>query len=224
MGRSRWITLSHSLSSVVPVYGCTQASLAINPVKSIEAGDAANVFRFTLENHWGTHVDAPAHFFAHGRTVADFGAGEWIFSAPEVVDVAVDAGEMIDVAALQGVGETCDLVLLRTGFQRYRGQDLYSHDNPGVLAEVGHWLRHHRPRVRALGIDFVSISARRDRPAGRESHRAFLDPNGHGQPVLLIEDMDLGYSLTHLAEVIVAPMIVRGIDSAPCTVFGRLGE
>ncbi|MBF0415176.1 MAG: cyclase family protein [Magnetococcales bacterium] len=222
MGRSRWITLSHPLAAVVPVYGHTAATLVINPVKSLEAGDAANVFRITMENHWGTHVDTPAHFFAHGRSVADFGAGEWIFSAPTIVDVPAGAGEMIGVAALQAVDMTCDLVLLRTGFQRHRGQDVYSHDNPGVLAEVGLWLRNHRPRVRALGMDFVSLSARRDRSAGHASHRAFLDPDGSGQPVLLIEDMDLGYSLGDLVQVVVAPLLVRGIDSAPCTVFGRL--
>ncbi|HIJ82979.1 MAG TPA: hypothetical protein HPQ00_02115 [Magnetococcales bacterium] len=221
MDRSRWIVLSHPLGSVVPVYGDTFARPEMAVVKSIRGGDAANVFRITLENHWGTHVDAPAHFFDHGRSVADFAAGEWVFSCPCVVDVTVGPGELIGVAALQEVvGEGCDLVLLRTGFQRHRGLDLYSHDNPGVLAEVGKWLREKRPKVRGLGMDFVSLTSRRHRLLGSESHRAFLDPDAPGEPVVIIEDMNLEHSLTALSQVVCAPLIMRGIDSAPCTVLG----
>ena len=31
-------------------------------MKSIQRGDSANVFRIEIENHWGTHVDAPEPF------------------------------------------------------------------------------------------------------------------------------------------------------------------
>ncbi|MBF0424005.1 MAG: cyclase family protein [Magnetococcales bacterium] len=212
--------MSHPLAPVIPVYGQTEATVIMNPVKSRQSGDAANVFRLTLENHWGTHVDTPAHFFDHGRAVADFSPEEWFFSSPWVMDIHAGPGEMIGVAPFQAVGMRCDLILIRSGFQRWRGQEAYSHDNPGILPEVGHWLRRHRPRVRAVGMDFVSMTARRHRAAGHECHRAFLDPEAFGRPILVIEDMNLE-GAEGLAEVIVAPLVVRGIDSAPCTVFGR---
>ncbi|MBF0602516.1 MAG: cyclase family protein [Nitrospirae bacterium] len=222
MEKPRWIMLSHVFGATVPVYGDTHAHPGVEAVKSIRAGDSANVFRITLENHWGTHCDAPAHFFDHGDKVADLTADAWVFSHPNVVDVTVGPGELVGAAALQSLDTQCDLVLLRSGFQRHRGEDLYSHDNPGVHAEVGFWLRANRPRVRALGMDFVSLTARRNRQAGRESHQAFLDPMASGRPILIIEDMDLAHPLNRLTQVIVAPLRMSAIDSAPCTVLGRL--
>ncbi|MBF0146936.1 MAG: cyclase family protein [Magnetococcales bacterium] len=217
-----WILLSHPFGQLVPVYGDACARPERRVIKSLRNGDTSNVFRITLENHWGTHVDAPAHFFDHGQKVTDFAADEWIFTSPCLVEIPATPGMLIGIDAMRNVDESCDLVLLRTGFQRFRGEEVYSHDNPGVHAEVGLWLRRHRPRVRALGMDFVSLTARRNRPAGRESHRAFLDPEAPGRPILLIEDMNLDHPLSTLSQVIVAPLLMQEIDSAPCTIFGRL--
>jgi len=47
-----------------------------------------------------------------------------------------------------------------------------------------------------------------------------LDVKGEGNPILLIEDMNLSTELNHLAEVWVAPLQIEEIDSAPCTVVG----
>ncbi|MBF0109470.1 MAG: cyclase family protein [Magnetococcales bacterium] len=224
MKKTRWVLLSHPLGQTVPVYGDVAARPERTMVKSIRGGDTANVCRIALENHWGTHVDAPAHFFDQGPGVTGFTAGEWIFDSPCLIDIACGPGEMIGVlAVMEHVTSECDLVLFRTGFQRYRGTEVYSMDNPGVDKEVGLWLRHNRPGVRALGMDFVSLTARRHRPEGRESHRTFLDPQSSGRPIRLIEDMNLDHSLETLSQVIVAPLWMEDIDSAPCTVFGRLG-
>ena len=57
--------ISYILTSPFPTYG-GQGSVMIEPVKSLQSGDSANVFRMTIENHWGTHVDAPNHFFDDG--------------------------------------------------------------------------------------------------------------------------------------------------------------
>lgn len=223
MGHDRWIFLSHPLGPDMPVYGETHAHPGIEPVRSIRTGNAANVYRITLENHWGTHVDTPAHFFDHGRSIAEFSAAEWVFFKPVVLEITATSGELIGVDPFQNIPKECDLVLVRTGFQRHRGDDVYSHDNPGIHPEVGHWLRENRPKIRAIGMDFVSLSPRRNPQAGRESHRAFLDPETPGNPVVIIEDMDLHHPLATLEHVIVAPLRMVGIDSAPCTVLGRMG-
>ena len=57
----------------------------IEPVKSIQGGDSANVFRITMENHWGTHVDAPYHFFDDGRKITDYPPEFWVFKSPDTI-------------------------------------------------------------------------------------------------------------------------------------------
>lgn len=222
MTSTEWVFLSHFMDRDIPVYGDTAARPTITPVKSIRQGDSANVFRFTLENHWGTHVDTPAHFFDQGPNLVAFEAADWVFDHPCCLGLSVEADDMIQVDLFEAVPESCDLLLLKTGFQRYRGQELYSHHNPGIHAEAGVWLRQNRPNLRALGMDFVSLSPRSDRQAGRQSHRTFLDPDAAGRPLRLIEDMDLDHDLSRLVQVIVSPLFFSTMDSAPCTVFGAL--
>jgi len=45
---------------------------------------------------------------------------------------------------------------------------------------------------------------------------------GDGRRFLVIEDMNLDRDLTALREVRLAPWLVRGMDSAPCSVVGLM--
>ena len=90
--------------------------------------------------------------------------------------------------------------------------------------ELALWLRQDFPAVRAIGMDWISVSSYESRELGRQAHRAFLNPDGEGSPVLIIEDMNLSKNLKNLAEVLVVPILIETIDSAPCTVIGFLKE
>lgn len=202
------------------MYGNSYAEVEIAPVKSIGKGDACNVSRFAMENHWGTHLDCPAHFFPHGRGVADYAAGDWFFSYPHVVLAELTENQLIGPDAIGAVPAGTDLLLIRSGFSRFRGTEAYSCRNPGFRPETGIWLREKHPSVRCVGFDFVSLSPYQHREVGREAHRAFLDPDGPNSPILIIEDMDLSGDLSGLDSVWVVPLLLEGLDSAPCTVMG----
>lgn len=212
--------LSHVLTRYNPVYGRTDAELLIQKVKDLELGDSCNVSRITLENHWGTHVDCPAHFFAAGMKIAQYSPDTWRFIQPCVVELAAEPDRLIMPDDISSVSDNADLLLIRTGFSQYRGTELYSMHNPGLSPESGRWLRRHRPSLKAVGFDFVSVSPFQSRELGRESHRAFLDPAGENAPILIIEDMDLSISMNGLETVVALPLIVEGLDSSPCTVLG----
>lgn len=113
-----------------------------------------------------------------------------------------------------------DLLLIRTGYERYRSEERYWQRNPGLSAELGLWLRREYPVVKMVGLDCISITSRIHREEGRSAHRAFLDPDGEGHPVLLIEDMALATAPGQLRQVIVAPLRVSEADGGPCTVMG----
>ncbi len=214
--------LSHCLRNEIPAYGNNKASLSIVQVKSISKGDSANIYQFTMENHWGTHVDAPAHFFLDATSVNDYPPEYWIFKKPHLIEIPAQDSELIDSEQLQEhkINANADLLLIRTGFQKWRGNEKYSINNPGIKPEAGLWLRKNYPSLRAIGFDFISISSFQNRDDGREAHKAFLNPGNEGRPVLIIEDMNLQGCMENLKEVWAFPLLVQGIDSAPCTVVG----
>jgi len=213
--------LSHFLKSSIPVYGCSRTEIGTEKRKSIKDGDSCNTYWIGLENHWGTHVDAPAHFFDDAFSVADYPAEYWIFKHPQVIEIPCSEGILVSIEHLEDkLDAKTDLLLIKTGFQRFRGEEKYSTGNPGVDSRVGPWLRARYKTIKAIGFDFVSISSYQNREEGRLAHKAFLDPNAAGSPILIIEDMHVGADLSKLEEVWVVPLMLQGIDSAPCTVMG----
>jgi len=213
--------LSYSIQRRNPVYGLTEKEIEIESIKSIAQGDSCNVYRVCFENHWGTHVDGPAHFFLNGKRIAHYNAEFWHFTSPQVIPVNAEPGQIISMDdLLVTIDSKTDLLLLQSGWSRYRGQDSYSLRNPGLSPEIGFWLRKERLCLRAIGFDFVSVSSFENRELGRIAHRAFLDPDGYGNPIVIIEDMCLQGDMQDLKEVWVAPLLVDSIDSAPCTVLG----
>lgn len=193
----------------------------IEEQKSIRKGDSCNTFIFRMRNHCGTHIDAPAHFFKDAKAIADYPAEYLIFRHPRVINIALSRDMLIDLEDVKDkIGKADDLVMLKTGFGRLRGKKEYSFRNPSVSPQIGLWLRARRKNVRAIGFDFISLSSCRDRDLGRQAHRAFLDPKGKGRPVLIIEDMDLSGNLGGLKAVWLAPLLLKGLDSAPCAALG----
>ena len=216
--------LSYPITKSMPVYGGSNGP-ELTSLKAIDKGDSCNTWRMCFENHWGTHVDGANHFFANGRKIIDYPADVWIFDNPQVLNVRLELGELLKWETIgDHIDADTDLLLLKSGWSQNRGSDLYWKENPGIHADVGIGLRHMNCAVRAVGIDWISVSSFVHREEGREAHRAFLDPDGKGEPVLLIEDMDLSADLTKLSRVFVAPLIAEGIDSASCTVIGLFDD
>jgi kynurenine formamidase len=217
--------LSYPLEQNNPVYGKPDQPMTINPVKSIESGDSCNVYSFAMENHWGTHVDGPAHFFSNAPGIADYPAEFWLFSNPQVINIEVKAGQIISpVDLLEIVAETTDLLILKTGWYKYRKNSCYCLENPGISPELGTLLRKKRKNIRAIGFDFISLSSYVNRMIGRQAHQVFLNPDSEGNPILIIEDMCLGADLKGLKEVWVAPLRLSSADSSPCTVIGVFND
>ncbi len=218
---SRIEFLSYPLKPVNPVYGEQSKKLNLKPVKSIATGDSCNVFRLELENHWGTHVDCPAHFFNDSLTAANYPAGFWCFQKPQIISIKVEPCQIIRWTDLKdNIYPQTDFLIVYTGWGEKREQNDYCLRNPGISPEVGRYLRKDFPSIRAIGFDFISISSFNNRELGQKSHRMFLDPDGENASIVIVEDMNLTGDLLGLSSVWVVPIRVEGMDSAPCTVIG----
>lgn len=217
--------LSYSLSCDTYGYGGGRP-FAIKDSRSISKGDSCNTFILNLPNHLGTHIDCPRHFFDSGKAICDYKIEDFIFSNPVVIDCQKQDNDLITRDDIKRDDEGLrkgDIVLFRTGFSRFRGSERYSTQNPGLDPDTAIFIRTRYPNIRCIGVDTVSISPYQDRKKGREVHRIFLKESPFkGEPVCIIEDMDLSIDIDRLEKIFVAPLFINDVDSAPCTVLGIL--
>ena len=217
--------LSYNIDENTPMYGGKKGFI-IERTSSIEKGDSANTSFWSLPNHLGTHIDLPHHFHIDGKKIDDFHSDFWFFNGNKIqlLDVKLPKKELlikpehIDTNDLKFDAE---LLLLKTGFHKYRDKEEYWKNNPGVSIEFVKWLKQNFKNLRVIGMDFISLSSWQHRDAGREVHKILLDPK---KSILPIEDMNLskiGVD-TVFNKVIVAPLMVNKSDGTPCTVFAEV--
>lgn len=181
--------------------------------RSIEKGDSCNKMRWSFSNHTGTHVDSPLHFVKGGKSVSDFQPQDWFFSKIFLSNIRVKPGYLIAPKDFRGLRD-CDLLLIKTGFETKRSKKIYRRNSPGLHPSLADFLKKKCPSIRAIGIDFISISSLSHRALGRQAHRSFLSRN-----ILLIEDMKLGELAVSPQVVVLAPLRVEGADASPCTIY-----
>ncbi|MCK9618072.1 MAG: cyclase family protein [Lentimicrobiaceae bacterium] len=215
-----WILLSHILKPGIPSYG-NRDKLIIEHPSSLAYGNTANSssWNFT-SNHLGTHIDVPNHFFDEGMTISDYPASFWFSEKILLIDIPLEKSELITPYHLNDkVKSNIEVLLVRTGFEKYRHQEKYWNDNPGVAAETGFWLRKNFPEIKIFGFDFISLTSWKFRDEGKKAHKAFLDPIATGKPVCLIEDMSLKSVQNTVKQIIVAPLLVEKGNGSPVTVL-----
>jgi arylformamidase len=222
------ILLSYYIDNDSPYYIGT-GKPQITPNNQIDKGDDYNTYTIKVENHCGTHVDAPRHFISTGRRISEYCVEDLTFENPVIIKTPKGPGELIEVDDLKRSDlDGADCLFFKTGFGNYREEDRnkYLTQNPGISPEAVQWLRENHQTIKCIGIDSISISRYKDDVIAKETHiTAFKRNVNCGDPLLLIEDMKLhdklldGLSLTR---VTVVPWQINGIDSAPCTVIAEL--
>jgi kynurenine formamidase len=172
-GARRFLDLTHVLRDGFPTYPAAGANPRRVPVASAKtpAGYSAN--QWILAEHSGTHLDAPAHFSAGGRTVADIPLEELVMPAVVIdisarsasdPDTTVTVADLRDFEAAMGRIPQGGAVLVYSGWEarigdeaRFRnlGADGRMH-YPGWGPEATEWLLTSRD-VRCIGIDTFGL-------------------------------------------------------------------
>jgi arylformamidase len=214
------IYLSHPLSNDTPLYGGA-SDIKISKKSAIHDGDTANSLNLSFPNHSGTHIDVPYHFFDDGKKLTDYVASFWIFHHPVCVDVYGEDGYMVNYSDVMGsVNNETDLLLIRTGYEKFRSEQKYWQKNPGLSVELAKGLRSKHPNLRAVGVDIISITSRLQREEGRAAHMEFLRVMDKSDSIVLIEDMALMQFSNKVSQVIVLPLMIDEADGAPCIAIG----
>ena len=220
-----YITLSYALEEASPVHiGLKEPEIIHNNQIVDEKG--YNTYLIHVENHSGTHVDAPGHFVEDGKIISDYQPDELVFNNPLIVDIPKSPNELVKIWDISKLDfNDADCILFRTGFEKFHDNDPeeYLTQNPGISPEVIYFIRKNLKNVRCIGIDCVSMSSYQNPELGEDTHlNAFEKSKDFGEPLLLIEDMKLNNVKNEdLESIIVIPWQIKGIDSAPCTVLAK---
>ena len=215
--KSNIIYLSYFMDKNTPIYGGGKGVEVIAD-RSIENGDTANTKFIKLSNHSGTHIDFPNHFIDKGKKSDNYNADFWVFNKPTVIKKTCIENEIIDLSdiELEKIPFDIDILILKTDFYKYRGTDKYWLNNPGISPNLAKTLRYKFPKLRAIGMDLISVTSFQNRILGREAHNKFLEGDN---PILLIEDMDLRFLNKIPKQIICLPIMISKLDGAPITII-----
>ncbi|MGK0716283.1 cyclase family protein [Leucobacter sp. W1153] len=206
------IDLSHVITTGITVYP-GDPGVTVSPALTLER-DGVAVSEIRCGSHTGTHVDAPAHTVAGGRTMDAVRLEELVGTAL-VIDAAVDGGlsdfEPLSAERLR-LGRWPSvpaIVLIRTGWDQHFGTDRYlrhpflTRDAAATLLERG---------MRVLGVDTLNPDRT---PASAEDLDFAVHESVLGSDGLIIENLRGLAELGETAHVGFFPMRLGGADGAP---------
>lgn len=117
-----------------------------------EGGFRITDFHSTVHN--GTHCDASAHCVKDGKTIDELPLDTFVGEAI-ILDADVEDSREISPDILEGAEiKPGDIILIRTGYSKYWGQERYVYDSPHLSVELAEELSN--LDIKSVGIDFIS--------------------------------------------------------------------
>lgn len=217
--------LSYALDEDTPTYG-NRDKFTIEPQSKIVNGVGANTSTWKFSNnHIGTHMDTPHHFYESGKKTLDYSAEDFCFNSVHFLEKIQTSGELFTLSEneLSQIPTEVEFLIIKTGYGAYRTIDKYHNDNPGLHSSLADVLRDRFPILRAVGFDFISLTSWNHRNHGKESHLAFL---GERNNFLIVEDMDLNHvgMKTKFNSLIMAPVRTVHGNGGPVTIIADIDE
>jgi arylformamidase len=170
------------------------------------------VTQVELGTHQGTHLDAPAHFYADGVTVEQIPL-ERFYGPAVLVDLAPEGAlpgktpitpEML--LPHRKKFEAQAKVIIRTGWEDMVGREGYFTELPSLTLEAAQWIA--ETKIGLLGLDLPTPS----KIAGRPVHYALL---AKGTEIVLLEGLVNLRSLPERFILVAFPLRLRGGDGSP---------
>lgn len=207
------IFLSYFLDQNTPAYGGETDLISVKRSRSIINGDNSNNSIITLTSHIGTHIDFPFHFSNDGKKSDDYPASFWIFNNIGIINCSIENVSR----EIQKLDTDIDILILKTGFGKYRGMNDYWKSQPVIPSSLALTLRNRFPNLRIFGFDMISLTSKLDRIEGKIAHINFLI----NHDILILEDMNLNELNEKIPKkIIVSPLQIAELDGTPCTVIG----
>lgn len=200
-----YIDLSVVLSQQTPVYP-GDMPIKIEPAGKIEQ-DGFNDHVVSINTHVGTHIDAPLHMIANGKTLDQIPVEQLVGRG-----VLITVDEEFDIEPVRQAGiRAGDIVLFRTGMSEHYREPNYFEQYPAMSEAMAQYLV--SQKVRMVGVDTGSI----DNLDGFPIHKILL-----GGDVLIIENLANLDRLIGKEFKVYALPIKLALDGAPARIIAEI--
>lgn len=152
----RVIDLTHRIREHMPVYPGTEPPV-LEPANTYEK-DGFKETRLSMFCHTGTHMDPPAHLFAHGKTVDQFPPEQFIGKAVVINCRDLSEGDSITMEPIRRVGdasEKADFLLFNLGWDKRWGTEAYFGDYPCLNDAVMDFII--EGNFKGIGFDVIGL-------------------------------------------------------------------
>jgi arylformamidase len=202
----RLIDLSQGIFSKAPTYEGLPECL-VTPTHTLEK-DQLNMTLLTINTHGTTHLDAPFHFVADGRTVDQLDLSKCIGPARMIDLTHKGASQPVEIADLEAYDDTVvpgARLLFRFDWDKVYPEPRYFSDHPYLTVELAEWLASRK--VAMIGLDT---------PTPNQTDWVKV------HTILLRAEIVIVEALAHLERLpthefffMAAPLLIVGRDGAP---------
>lgn len=208
--RPGWIDVSQPVHADM-VHWPGNTPVVVEQIMSLDQGDACNLTKVSMSWHTGTHMDAPAHFAAWGKTIDQFPVEAMV--GPALV-IAIRDAESVKVAELTShrIRKGARVLFKTRNSARCAGLDRFVEDYVFISREAAGYLVDRE--VSLVGIDYLSVGGFLQ--DGNETHQVLL-----GGGVWVIEGLDLSKVKPGPHQMVAAPLRIQRGDGAPARVLLR---
>jgi kynurenine formamidase len=226
-GKLEIVDLTHVLNNKTPLFDAHEPEMVYKNLTSYEH-DGYRTGSFEMLEHFGTHIDAPSHFFPNTPTLDQMEPAKMILPAV-VIDVREEVEKNVDyrltkekVIAFEKKASIPPgaAILLLTGWgkrygdaTRYRNADSAGESHfPGFGSEAAKYLIEEK-KACVFGIDTLSIDYGPSKEF--EVHKIAL-----GRKLFMIENMDkLDLLPADGAVIFCGPMKLEGGSGSPARIL-----
>ncbi len=205
--------LSHPLHPEMLLYPGT-LPVQIKKVNTIEP-NGFNETQFIFTSHVGTHVDAPAHLIAGGKSLDEF-SPDTFWGLAAFLDCRL-CKSFIDLNLLQknqSLLSGCQIIILATHFCKKWPDVSYFTGYPVLTNEAAEFLV--SMKIKILGMDTISVDPINS--ARLPIHHILL-----GNEVLIIENVLIPEELIgKRAEMVLSPIKYPGADGSPVRIWAKI--
>ncbi len=182
-------------------------------------GEPNNTTSVKFFLHSGTHVDAPFHFDAEGRTIDEIPIEDFCYRSVVLVKLDHMKEKLIRRADLENVPniDTADLLLLYTGYCKWiNDTEKYNKGFPGLDYEAACFLRREVPNLKAIGTDTISIESDDGTNLFPVHHELLDEATRQERSLLIFENLDLSKAVNKDIGLVTAyPLRFIGLDASP---------
>lgn len=217
------IDLTHPVSEDMPMYPGTGVPTLHVAYNHKEHGLMETLI--SLYSHTGTHIDAPAHLYANGRTLDQYPIEQFVGKALVIDCRHLGKEEKISMSLLEEKGNALhqiDFILFLTGHNALWGSPGYFDNYPVMTNGVVEWVN--RYKLKGIGIDApsfdpVTIDELEQAADELNNHRAILKTNN----TILLENLcrleEIGNEPFTLCAL---PLNTINADGAPTRVIAMI--